>query len=81
MKRIYIFILITKCVSFLFSYQVIENNFSPDNSTKNRYEIVAYSEDFESGAPGWTHYDATISPNMVASKGYKYPPTRDYKWH
>ena len=63
MKRIYIFILITKCVSFLFSYQVIENNFSPDNSTKKRYEIVDYSEDFESGAPGWTHYDAAVSPN------------------
>ena len=29
----------------------------------NRYQVIAYGEDFESGAPGWTHYDATVSPN------------------
>lgn len=29
----------------------------------NRYEVVAYSEDFESGATGWTHYDGGESPN------------------
>lgn len=28
-----------------------------------RYEVVAYSEDFESGATGWTHYDGAQSPN------------------
>lgn len=27
------------------------------------YEVVAYHEDFESGAPGWTHYDGAESPN------------------
>jgi len=29
----------------------------------SRYEVVAYSEDFESGATGWTHYDGAQSPN------------------
>ena len=28
------------------------------------YEVVAYSEDFESGATGWTHYDGAVSPSM-----------------
>jgi len=27
------------------------------------YEVVAYSEDFETGATGWTHYDGAVSPN------------------
>lgn len=31
--------------------------------TNSRYEVVAYSEDFESGATGWTHYDGAVSPN------------------
>lgn len=29
----------------------------------NRYEVVAWQEDFESGATGWTHYDGAVSPN------------------
>ncbi len=29
----------------------------------NRYEVVAWQEDFESGATGWTTIDGTISPN------------------
>nr|MDK2850382.1 hypothetical protein [Candidatus Cloacimonadota bacterium] len=28
-----------------------------------RYEVVAYHEDFESGADGWVHYDGFESPN------------------
>jgi hypothetical protein len=28
-----------------------------------RYEVVAYHEDFESGADGWVHYDGAESPN------------------
>ena len=28
-----------------------------------RYEVVAYQEDFESGDNGWTHYDGAESPN------------------
>ncbi len=28
-----------------------------------RYEVVAYQEDFESGADGWIHYDGAESPN------------------
>lgn len=29
----------------------------------SRFEVVAWQEDFESGAPGWTHYDGMGSPN------------------
>lgn len=29
----------------------------------SRYEVVAYHEDFENGAQGWTHYDAAVNPN------------------
>ena len=28
-----------------------------------RYEVIAYQEDFESGDNGWTHYDGAESPN------------------
>ncbi|MCB5255195.1 MAG: FlgD immunoglobulin-like domain containing protein [Candidatus Cloacimonetes bacterium] len=28
-----------------------------------RYEVIAYQEDFESGADGWVHYDGAESPN------------------
>ncbi len=28
-----------------------------------RYEVVAWQETFETGAPGWTHYDGAMSPN------------------
>ncbi len=28
-----------------------------------RYEVVAWEETFETGAPGWTHYDGAQSPN------------------
>lgn len=33
------------------------------NSAGNRYEVVHWQEDFESGATGWTHYDGAESPN------------------
>jgi hypothetical protein len=29
----------------------------------SRFEVVAWQEDFESGAPGWVHYDGANSPN------------------
>jgi len=31
--------------------------------TNNRYEVVHYQQDFESGATDWTHYDGGESPN------------------
>ncbi|MCK9584322.1 MAG: immune inhibitor A, partial [Candidatus Cloacimonetes bacterium] len=36
---------------------------NPSTANPSRYEVLAYQEDFESGAAGWTHYDGTISPN------------------
>lgn len=33
------------------------------NGAGSRYEVVAWQEDFETGATGWTHYDGAQSPN------------------
>ncbi len=33
-------------------------------NTQSRYEVVAWQEDFESGADGWVHYDGALPPNM-----------------
>ncbi|MBW6513480.1 MAG: choice-of-anchor J domain-containing protein [Candidatus Syntrophosphaera sp.] len=33
------------------------------NGTLNRYEVIAWQEDFESGATGWTHFDGSVPPN------------------
>jgi hypothetical protein len=33
------------------------------NGVKDRYEVVAWQEDFEHGATGWNHYDGGVSPN------------------
>ncbi len=32
-------------------------------TTQTRYEVVAWEEDFEDGATGWTHWDGAESPN------------------
>ncbi len=32
-------------------------------TTQTRYEVVAWQEDFEDGATGWTHWDGAESPN------------------
>ncbi|MEN6445494.1 MAG: choice-of-anchor J domain-containing protein [Candidatus Cloacimonas sp.] len=34
------------------------------NAAKNASRQIFYTEDFESGATGWTHYDGAVSPNM-----------------
>lgn len=33
------------------------------NGTKDRYEVIAWQEDFENGAAGWVHYDGSLPPN------------------
>lgn len=43
------------------------NTLAPRRSTasnQSRYEVVAWEENFESGAPGWTHYDGAVSPSQ-----------------
>ncbi len=36
---------------------------NPSSQSVNRNEMVVWQEDFESGAPGWTHYDGAQPPN------------------
>ncbi len=43
-----------------------------------RYEVVAYYEDFESGADGWVHYDGAESPNEWSI--YSYGGTQGDVW-
>lgn len=62
MKKLWILILSLLVVSAVFA----NGMFSSQNAAQgknSRYEVVAYSEDFESGGTGWTHIDGTISPN------------------
>ncbi|MDZ4121409.1 MAG: hypothetical protein U1C33_03260, partial [Candidatus Cloacimonadaceae bacterium] len=33
-------------------------------TNQSRYEVVAWEEDFESGATDWVHYDGALPPNM-----------------
>jgi hypothetical protein len=47
-------------------------------STAFAYEIVAYHEDFESGADGWVMYDGTVSPNNWHI--YNYGGTQGNAW-
>ena len=51
MKRRWLIILALTLVTAMFA------------NGNNRYEVVAWQEDFESGAEGWTHHDGSVSPN------------------
>jgi len=62
MKDIWIIILSLLMVSSLFANTVTVGR-RAELSRNNRYEVVAYSEDFESGGVGWTHFDGTNPPN------------------
>lgn len=62
MKQFWIVILSLIMVTTLFANAV----FSSQNAAlgrNSRYEVVAYVEDFESGAVGWTSFDGAVSPN------------------
>ncbi|MFO7660334.1 MAG: hypothetical protein R6V77_05425, partial [Candidatus Cloacimonadaceae bacterium] len=62
MKKIWIVVLSLLVVSVLSANMVVTSP-KATISNQSRYEVVAYSEDFESGATGWTSYDGNISPN------------------
>ena len=62
MKRIWIVVLSLLVVSVLSANMVVASGHKT-MSNQSRYEIVAYSEDFESGATGWTSFDGNVSPN------------------
>jgi len=62
MKKIAFIALMIFIVSTVFAANLTESP-KATVSRQNRYEVVAYSEDFESGATGWTHSDGAVSPN------------------
>jgi hypothetical protein len=62
MKKTWIIVLSLLLVTALFANSVVAGH-KATISKKSRYEIVAYSEDFESGATGWTHVDGAVSPS------------------
>ncbi|HOH98881.1 MAG TPA: FlgD immunoglobulin-like domain containing protein [Candidatus Cloacimonadota bacterium] len=78
MKRI-LFILIVLFVLCQLAAHTVQNLQShPANSTPSRYEVVAWEENFESGAPGWTHYDGAVMPNNWHI--YSYGGTQGNVW-
>ncbi len=62
MKKTWIIILSLLVVSALFANGMFSSR-NADQGKNSRYEVVAYSENFESGATGWTHIDGAVSPN------------------
>jgi len=62
MKRIWIVVLSLLVVSALFANGMISSQ-NASQGKNSRYEVIAYSEDFETGATGWTTLDGTDSPN------------------
>lgn len=63
MKRIWIVALSLLIATALCANMVVQ---SPRATfgTQSRYEVIAYHEDFESGATGWISYDGSVPPNM-----------------
>lgn len=62
MKRIWIVVLSLLIVSVLSANMVVTSP-RATISSQSRYEVIAYQENFESGATGWTSYDGTVTPN------------------
>lgn len=63
MKQIWILVLSLLIVSSLFASGVTAA-LRTTHASHNRYEVVSYSETFESGGTGWTHYDGAVSPSQ-----------------
>ncbi|MDD2228026.1 MAG: FlgD immunoglobulin-like domain containing protein [Candidatus Cloacimonetes bacterium] len=63
MKPICLVLLALITISMVKANLLSETQLQSYQSTTNRLEVVVYEENFESGAPGWTHYDAAQSPN------------------
>jgi hypothetical protein len=62
MKKIWIVVLSLLVVSVLFGNGIFSSRPASQNNN-SRYEVVAYQENFETGATGWTHVDGAVSPN------------------
>ncbi len=62
MKKFWIIVLTLLLVSVVFANGVTATQRTPQSKT-SRYEVVAYSENFETGGTGWTHFDGAVSPS------------------
>ena len=78
MKRIPFILIVLFVLCQLAAHSVQNLQSHPANSTPSRYEVVAWEENFESGAPGWTHYDGAVMPNNWHI--YSYGGTQGNVW-
>ncbi|MDZ4183120.1 MAG: choice-of-anchor J domain-containing protein, partial [Candidatus Cloacimonadaceae bacterium] len=63
MKTSWLIVLALIVVTAMFANNTAQLGVTNNGSGQSRYEVVAWQEDFESGAAGWTHYDGALSPN------------------
>lgn len=64
MKQFWILILSLLITSALLASGVTAKvQTSQNHNNGNRYEVVAYEENFEGAATGWTHYDGAVAPS------------------
>ncbi|MDP2173890.1 MAG: immune inhibitor A, partial [Candidatus Cloacimonadaceae bacterium] len=63
MKKSWLVILALMVVIAIFANSKTTLGASNSGSDRSRFEVVAWQENFESGATGWTHYDGALSPN------------------
>ncbi len=63
MKKIWLVIIALVIFAALCADNVAIARRTNQNTTSNRYEVIAWEEDFEDGATGWVSSDATIPPN------------------
>jgi len=62
MKQFWILVLSLLIATALFANGVTASP-KATMGKNSRYEVLAYSENFETGGTGWTHYDGAVSPN------------------
>lgn len=62
MKKLWLIVFAVVAVSAIFANGVFARQ-NADQGKNSRYEVVAFQENFESGATGWTHVDGAVSPN------------------
>jgi len=64
MKKGWLIIIALLVTTAMFANSVTLAPRRTNAQTSNRYEVVHWSENFESGATGWVHYDGAVSPSQ-----------------
>jgi hypothetical protein len=63
MRILFLTLIALFSIGLIYAGSPVDAILNPSQSNANRYEVVAYQENFETGAPGWVHYDGASSPN------------------